>query len=406
MKEGLKYIKRPLYLDRVKPFIDKDIIKVFKGQRRIGKSYLLIQTIDYIKELHPKAEIIYINKELDEFAEIRDSTTLLSYIKKQKQSNNKTYLFIDEIQDIQDFEKALRSLLAEGQFDIYCTGSNAKLLSGELATLLSGRYIEVEVFGLSYIEFLAFHNQTDSDQSLENYLRFGGLPFLIHLPLESPIVFEYLKNIYQTILLKDIVSRYNIRNIAFLERLVRFLCDNTGSIVSAKKISDFLKSQQVKISPQVVLDYLEYIASACLIYKVIRTDLAGKKIFEIGEKYYFEDIGLRNSIVGYKTPDISKILENVCYMHLRTCGYSIFVGYSDNKEIDFICEKQGEKLYVQVCYLLADEKTIEREFGNLLEIKDNYPKMVVSMDTTKSIGTFKGIKTLHMREFLNTTSFV
>ena len=405
MSKSNSYIKRPLYLNKIKPFIDKDVIKVFKGQRRVGKSYLLLQAMDYIKEIHPQAIIIYINKELDEFWKLKDAQTLLDYVKEKKAEKGKTYLFIDEIQDIQEFEKALRSLLAEGLFDIYCTGSNAKLLSGELATLISGRYIEIEVFGLSYLEFLDFYKVADSDKALENYLHYGGLPFLIHLPMEDAVVYEYLKNIYQTILLKDVVSRFNIRNVAFLERLVRFLGDNIGSLVSSKKISDFLKSQQVNISPQVVLDYLNHIVSACFIYKVSRTDIEGKKVFEVGEKYYFEDIGMRNAIVGYKTTDIGKIMENVCYKHLRVCGYNILVGISGEKEIDFVCEKQGEKVYLQVCYLLSDEKTIEREYGNLLALKDNYPKIVVSMDAVKGQNTYQGIHSFHLREFLITTHF-
>lgn len=394
------FIPRPQYLKKVEPFINKNIIKVFVGQRRVGKSYIMYQAIDFIQNTNKNANIVYINKELDEFSSIIDAKSLLNYVKQRVIVTQPNYLFIDEIQDIYEFEKALRSLLAEGVYDIYCTGSNANLLSGELATFLSGRYIEIEVFSLSYIEYLDFYKTSDSDEALAYYLKCGGMPFLIHLGRDENVVFEYLRTIHQTILYRDIVNRFKIRNNSFLEHLLRYLGDNTGSLFSAKRISDFLKSQNIKITPQVVLNYLSYIVSACLIYKVDRTDIAGKRIFEVGEKYYFADIGIRNAIAGYKTSDINKIMENICFLHLRENGYNVKVGFSDNKEIDFICEKKNEKIYVQVCYMLTDKKTIDREFGNLLAIDDNYPKMVVSMDALKEGNTTQGIMNINLREFL------
>ncbi len=394
-----EYIERPLYIDRIKPFIGKSLIKVLVGQRRVGKSYLLIQLRDLIKKQSPDTQIIYINKEQHEFSKITNSDDLFLYLKENVKGTGKVALFIDEIQDIESFEITLRDLVTRGNFDIYCTGSNANLLSSELATFLSGRYIEIKVFGLSYNEFLEFYNLKNSVASFQTYLKFGGLPYLINLNAEIEIAYEYLTSIYNTILLKDVVKRFNIRNVKFLENLVAFLADNTGSIVSSKKISDYLKSQKINISPQVVIDYLGYLESSFLIFKVKRTGIEGKRIFEIGEKYFFEDIGIRNAIVGYKPTDIHKILENIVYLHLRMAGFSVTVGQEGNKEIDFIAQKAGEKIYVQVAYMLTNEETINREFGNLLEISDNFPKYVVTMDELTEISTYKGIKRMHVKDF-------
>lgn len=396
-----EYIKRPTYIDLVKPYIDKDIIKVLIGQRRVGKSYMLFQIMDEIISLHKDPNIIYINKELHDFENIHNHNDLLDYIENKEEKIGKKYIFIDEVQDIEDFEKALRSLQAKGGYDIYCTGSNAKLLSGELATYLSGRYVEIKIYSLSFMEFVEFHKLDNNKDSLIKYFKYGGLPYLINLELNDHIIYDYLKNIYAAILFKDIVKRHNVRNINFLEDLVRYVADNTGSLVSSKKISDFLKSQKIQISPQLVLDYLNHLESAFFIFKALRADIAGKKIFEIGEKYYFEDLGLRHSIIGYKANDINKILENSVYQHLKISGYNVYVGKSGDKEIDFVCDKSGKKIYIQVTYLLQDEKTIKREFGNLLEIKDNYPKYVVSMDDAMSGSDFKGIEHLHVLDFLS-----
>jgi len=396
-----KYIKRPTYLEFIKPYIDKDIIKVLVGQRRVGKSYMLFQIMDELAIIHKNPEIIYINKELDEFESIVNYKDLLDFIKQNERGNGTKYIFIDEVQDIENFEKALRSLQAKGGYDIYCTGSNAKLLSGELATFLSGRYVETKIYSLSYTEFLEFHKIKNEKDSLIKFFKYGGLPYLINLELEDNIIYDYLKNIYAAILFKDVVKRHNIRNISFLENLVRYVADNTGSIVSSKKISDFLKSQQIQISPQLILDYLSHLESAFFIFKAQRSELTGKKIFEIGEKYYFEDLGLRHSIIGYKANDINKILENVIYLHLKISGYQITIGKFGNKEIDFVCEKSGKKMYVQVVYLLQDQNTIERDFGNLLEIKDNYPKYVVTMDDAISGSDYKGIEHLSVQNFIS-----
>ncbi len=394
-----KYIPRSKYIQATLPFLHTDLIKVYTGQRRVGKSYMLYQIIDEIKKSDNNANIIYINKELVDFDTIRDYLSLNSYFETHKKIDKKNYLFIDEVQEIELFEKCLRSIQAKGEAEIFITGSNANLLSSELSTFLSGRYVEIRVFGLSFTEFLLFHNLEKNNESFSKYIKFGGLPGITHLPLEEDIVFDYLKNVYAAILFKDVVKRHNIRNVSFLENLVKFLADNIASLVSANKISDYLKSQKIKVSPNIVLDYINYLESAYFIFKVQRTEITGKKVFEIGEKYYFEDLGLRHSILGYRQNDINKILENVVYIHLRITGYDVKIGWDQGKEIDFVCEKNGEKLYIQVAYLIPDDKVREREFGNLLNIRDNYPKLVLSMDNF--IGTsYKGIEHKRILEFI------
>ena len=397
-----KYIKRIYYLERIRPFMNKDVIKVLVGQRRVGKSYLLLQIMDeLVRQGVKKNDILYINKELHEFDTIRDYRDLLHYIKQSTRGKKKTALFIDEIQGISQFEKALRDLQASGGYDIYCTGSNANLLSGELATYLSGRYVEIEIYSLSYPEFLIFHKLENTEDSLLKYIKYGGLPYLINLDLSDAVVYDYLKSINNTILFKDVVARYNIRNVAFLERLVEYVADNVGSLVSAKKISDFLKSQKTNISPNVVLNYLSFLSDAFLVFKVRRSEIGGKRLFEINDKYYFQDCGLRHALVGYRLSDINKVLENIVYMHLRTSGYTVTVGQMGAREVDFVGEKKGERLYVQVAYLIPDKKTWDREFGNLLRISDNYPKFVVSMDKMIEGGE-KGIRHMHITQFIKT----
>lgn len=395
-----KYIKRLYYQKKIEPYINKNLIKVIIGQRRVGKSYFLYQLMDYIKEQNSRTNIIFINKEFHEFDEIRNYKDLIEYIDSKKMPNEKNYIFIDEIQDIEQFEKALRHYFAKGKYDIYCSGSNAKLLSGELATFLSGRYIEIKIYGLSYREFLKFHKLQNENKSLTKYIKFGGLPYLINLDLTTEIVYPYLMNVYNTIVLKDIVARHQLRDVSFLEKLVKYLSNNVGSIVSARKISDFLKSQKISKSTNIVLNYLHYLVSAFFVFKVSRYDILGKKMFEIGEKYYFEDLGIRHAIIGYSQKDINKILENLVFIHLSILGYEIMVGKSDKKEIDFVCTKNNKKLYIQVTYIIPNEKVWHREFDNLAEIKDNYKKIVISMD--EIIGEqYEGIEHYHILDFLN-----
>ncbi len=394
-------IRRTVYLEKVRPFRNTNLIKVFTGQRRVGKSYLLYQIIQDILSQNPAATILYINKEDLAFSAIKTANDLNDYVLLNKSQTGKTYVFIDEIQDIIEFELALRSLLLDLQLDIYCTGSNANLLSGDIAGFLSGRFIEIQVYSLSYSEFLMFQQLETNVKNLNLYLKYGGLPYLKHLKLEDEIVFEYLKNIYSTIIYRDIINRYSVRNVSFLEQLVLFLASNTGSIFSAKKISDFLKSQRINIAPNQVQIYNRYLVNAFIIQAVSRYDIIGKRIFEIGEKYYFENLGIRNALWGYRLEDRGKIIENAVYNHLAYCGYKISIGMLGDKEIDFIAEKNGEKKYIQVALSIHEKQTLEREFGNLLAIKDNYPKIVITMEPFSG-NTVEGIEIVQLENFLLT----
>ena len=391
--------KRKGYIDRIKPFMQKSVVKVLTGQRRVGKSFLLYQLIEEILAEEPDANIIYVNLEDFTFSSLQTAEDLHSYIISHSKEKVKNYIFIDEIQDIPGFEKVIRSLLLNEDNDIYITGSNAKMLSGELATYLSGRYIEFKIYSLSYSEFLEFHGLTESETSYELYSRYGGLPYLLNLPLEDETVNEYLKSVYSTIVFRDVVSRYKLRNTLFLEKLIQFLSENIGNLFSAKNISDYLKSQHTTISVNQIQSYTEYLNNAFLIHRVERYDLIGKRVFEIGEKYYFENMGIRNIVVGYRITDKAKILENLVYNHLLYKGYDIKVGYYGDKEIDFVGEKNGEKLYIQVALKIDSDKTAEREFGNLLKIQDNYPKIVVTKDTFSG-NSYEGIRHCPIRQFL------
>jgi predicted AAA+ superfamily ATPase len=393
------YIVREIYKKSFDSYIGKELIKVLIGQRRVGKSYLLFQIMDNIRERFPEPNIIYINLEINEFEKIPTSDTLYSDIKSKSKSGELNFLLIDEIQMVPGFEKTLRSLLAEGGYDIYCTGSNAYILSGELGTYLGGRYIEIPVQALSYHEFLIFHKLKNTGTSLDKYLKYGGLPYLIHLDLNDETVFDYLKNISQSILFRDVVSRFEVRNVDFLVRLIKYLANETGNQISARGIGNFLKSQNISISITAILNYLNYLKTAMLISSVQRTDIQGKKVFEVGEKYYFNDIGLRNSIAGFSPFDLGKIIENAVYLHLKTIGYNILIGKQNDKEIDFIGERKGEKIYVQVALRIDEKRTMEREFGNLLAIKDNYPKYLITLDDYSG-ASYEGILHIPLRQFL------
>ena len=395
----MSYFTRKIYTKKIDPYIDKNLIKVIVGQRRTGKSYFLLQIIDLIKKRFKDANIVFINKEDLEFEHIQNYSSLVEYAESRYTTEKQNFLLIDEIQDIEEFERALRHFQTKEKWDIYCTGSNAELLSSELSTYLSGRYIEIKIFGLSYSEFLMFHNLSDSVESLEKYIRFGGLPYLYNLPLEKNVIYDYLKNVYSAILLKDVVARHNIRNISFLERLTLYVADNIGQIVSAKKITEFLKSQNIRFSNNIVLDYLSYLCDAYFIIKIKRTDIKGKRILEIGEKYYLEDTGLRHALTGYKQNDISQLLENIVLLHLLINDYEVTVGKLGDKEIDFVCDKLDNRIYIQVTLSLASDDVKKREYGNLLAIKNNYRKIVITADEYKA-DSVEGIDTFNIRDFL------
>ena len=394
----MNIIERKKYIEKITPFIGKSIIKVLTGARRCGKTYLLLQLIEKIKNENSEANIIYINKESAEFRNLINHTALYEYVKSKSDRTRKNYVFVDEIQEIEKFEIALRELLSEN-YDIYCTGSNARMLSSDLATVLSGRYIEIPVYSLSYAEFLQFHQLQNTKETLLKYIKYGGLPYLIHLPMDDEIVYQYLQSVYNTIILKDIVWRYNIRDVDFLNRLIIYLAENTGNYVSAKKITDFIKSQKLHLSINSVQNYLHYLANAFFVDQVKRYDIRGKKVFEVNEKYFFRDLGLKHAVLPFQPNDLGKIMENLVYNHLIVNDYKVYIGKFDDKEIDFYAVRGTEILYVQVAYLLPDQSTYEREFGNLLKIEDNYRKMVVTADELAQ-GQYKGIEHIYILDFL------
>ncbi len=397
-----EYIERTTYNEKVMPFIGTNLIKVLTGQRRVGKSYLLHQMKDNVLRHTPDRELIWVDKERKEFDEIRTDADLVQYVEDKCTPGRQTCLFIDEVQDIRDFEKALRHFHATGRTEVWCTGSNAGLFSGEISSLLSGRQIIIHVSSLSFQEFIHFQNLEPNSTSLGKYIRFGGMPYLKNLRLDEAIVREYLVNIYNTILYKDIVNRYHIRSTYILESLVSFVMDNIGNLFSALKISEYLKSQQIKVSVRLILEYLSFLENAFFLYRIRRSDIKGKKIFEVGEKYYVEDLGIRNTIRTYSVQDMGKIMENLVYHHLKRNDYQIYVGKIDDKEIDFVAYRGNDVLYVQVVYLIPDKTTHDREFGNLLLIPDNYRKIVVSNDELPA-GLYKGIEHMKLIDFLMTT---
>lgn len=399
----MKLIERSNYTERIERAFGKGVIVALTGQRRVGKSCIMAQVMRHIGSL-PQANVVYLNKEKNEFDGIRDYNDLLGFANGRLSKEKDNYLFIDEIQDIDGFERALRSLQADDACQIMVTGSNAKMLSSELTTYLSGRHIDYHIHSLGYEEFLLFHKMPDGDEALTAYLQYGGLPQLGRMGLDDrELVDDYLESVYSTILLKDIVERGQIRNVSLLKTLVRFMADNIGKLFSATSIVNFLKGQRVDTSAKVILNYLDLLCDAYIINRVSRYDIHGKRIFELGDKYYFEDLGLRNHIVGgNRSADIEKVMENAVYLHLLRMGYKVYVGQLHKTEIDFVAEKSGSTVYVQVAYLLASQETINREFGNLKLIDDNHPKYVISLDRMMGSVNADGIRHIYLRDFLKT----
>lgn len=374
------------------------------GQRRVGKSYMLRQLHEWLVKNRPEATIIYINKELQAFSCIRNAEELYAYVSSKLQPSGENYLLIDEVQDIERYEDALRSLHAEERCQIIATGSNAYIFSSELSTRLAGRYIEIPIYSLSYQEFLEFHRLEDSENSLTKFLRIGGLPGLRHFDIEDEAqVRDYMQGVYNTIMMQDVVSREKLRNIPFIENLSHFIADNIGKPISARNIANFTKSQGDKVSEPLVSAYISYLCKALLIKQVTRYDIHGKRLFEQNFKYYFADHGLRNFLCGFNLRgSIEKIIENVIYNHLHIQGFKVTVGILRAGEIDFVATKGESTIYVQATYLLASEETTNREFGNLAAINDNYPKYVVSMDPVSGeLPEYPGIRHINLREFLN-----
>ena len=398
--------KRELYIEKIKPFIDKDIIKVLTGIRRSGKSVMLKLIMEELKQNGiDEKQFININFENLINRELTTSDKLHKYIlKKASEIKKKCYIFLDEIQEVKDWEKCINSLRVneEYSFDIYITGSNAKLLSGELSTYLAGRYVEFVIYPFSFKEFLdtlkSIQQNISIREAFQKYIKFGGMPFLYNLAFKEEASLQYLNDIYSSIILKDITQRNKIRDTDLLERVINYLIMNVGNNFSATSISKFFKSENRKVSVETILNYIKAAEEAFLIYKVSRDDLIGKKILNINEKYYIADHGIREAILESNQRDINQIFENIIYLELLREGYNVRVGKIDNLEIDFVCTKGNEKLYIQVAYLLASPETIEREFSSLEKINDNYPKYVISMDEFDM--SRNGIRHINIIDFL------
>lgn len=394
-------IIRQAYIDKIEKYLGKETIIVLVGQRRVGKSYMM-KTVRDQKASNPDNNIIYIDKEKREFDSIRNYQNLNQYIDEHFVASKHNYILIDEIQDITEFERSIRSFRTEPNTDIIITGSNAKMLSNELSTLIGGRYKEIYIQSLSYKEFLVFHQLPDNDDSLAKYIQYGGLPGLAKIGLEEDDAREYQMDIFHTVLLKDVIMRNRIRNVPFLENLVRFLADNTGKLISANSIAKYMKSQGESITSTVIINYISFLCEAYILHKVNRFDIHGKRILETNDKFYFEDNGIRNALAGgTREGDIEKVIENIIYQHLIRLGYQVYVGQLQAGEIDFVCTKpDGQRIYVQASYIIADMATREREFGNLRAINDNYPKYVISMTPLLTRNDDNGITHLHLRKFL------
>lgn len=408
--KSVEYMKQILlerqgYSERIERMFGKGMVIALTGQRRVGKSCVMRSIYEKYSQ-DSRNNVIYIDMEKTAFTCISDYKDLEEYVVERLDTSKDNFLFIDEVQEIKDFEKAILSLQSDESCQIMVTGSNAKMLSSELSTRLLGRYMGYHIHGLDYEEFIEFHDLQDSDETLSKFLQYGGLPQLRKLGLDNvDLVDDYLGNVIDTIVLRDIIERENIRNVSLLRTLVRFIGDNIGKQFSARSIVGVLKSQNTEVSANMVLNYLEYLCNAYIIDRVGRYNIHGKKILELGDSFYFEDLGVRNHIVGgNRRFDIEKLIENAVYRHLLRLGYTVYIGMLHKAEIDFVAEKQGSTVYIQVCYMLASQETVDREFGNLQMIKDSHPKYVVSLDRMYGDTNVDGIRHLHLRDFLKSKS--
>lgn len=393
------YIIRNIYLDKITPFIDKEIVKVLVGQRRVGKSYMFYQLMDYIEQKNPYSNIIYINFGKSKFSGIDNWTKLLDYITK-KSLGQKNYVFIDEIHKIKDFGECLKALLSFENYDIYCTGSNSKAIKKELQYHIAKNFHTIKISGLSYDEFCLFHDLEESQDSFFQYLNYGGLPYLKHLELSEEQVLEYLNGVYNTILYQDIVKPHQLRNTDLLESVIKYLADNTSNIISASKIKKQLKIQGQQISTNAILNYLEYLQDTNLINKVERYDLLENRFYESGEKYYFEDLGIRRAILKQRV-DFNKTIENLIYQHLIYLGYSVKVGVQKKREINFIVQKNDEVIYIQATSLLKDlDKT--NELKDLLKIKGTHRKMIICLEENYT-NSYNDVEIVSARDFIKGT---
>ena len=394
-------ISRPNYYSKLEKLLGKGVLIVLTGQRRVGKSYVMKELVAR-KQQEPNANVIYIDKEKTAFDTIVTYKDLVTYVEERLDKSKHNYLLIDEVQEIEEFERGLRNYYNESFIDVVVTGSNSDILSSDLGTMLSGRYVEVFIQGLSYPEFLEFHNLEDGEAAINKYINYGGLPGLRPFGLDNPeTINDYLQGVYNTILVKDIIRRKKIRNVPFLENLIRFIADNIGKPMSATSIQNYMTSNESEVSKNSILKYMKAITEACLAAAVSRYNIHGKKLLETNDKFYFGDVGIRNFIVGgRRANDIEKIVENLVYQHMVRLGYEVKVGLLYSTEIDFVGTRGDEVVYVQSAYLITEEKTFNREFGNLLPIKDNYPKYVISMTPYMDSSKWEGIIHIPFVEFL------
>jgi predicted AAA+ superfamily ATPase len=385
-------IKRENYIEQIRPFVRKDVLKIITGIRRSGKSVLLELLRNEIADLEHSLFFNFESKKNEVFT---NPDILYDYvIERVGESKDKWFLFFDEIQEVANWEGVINSFRVDFDADIYITGSNAKLLSGELATMIAGRYVQFTVYPLSYKEFLSLNE----GKGFMDYLKLGGMPFITNIIGDEKAVLLYLEDLFNSVVLKDVVKRHNIRDVDLLERIIVYVLANIGQPFSATSIAKFFKSEQRKVSTDTVLNYLKACEEAYLFYKLKRHDIKGKKVLAVAEKYYIADHGIREAVYGKNAEDIGQVLENLVCLELLRRGYDVSVGALDSQEIDFIGVKNNERVYIQVAYLLADKKTQEREFGNLLKIADNFPKYVVSMDSLDM--SQNGIKHLNIEKFL------
>lgn len=397
-------IKREMYMKRIRPFIGMDLIKVVTGIRRCGKSVMLeLIKQELIESGVSSKQFISINFENMSYSHLQTAESLHDeIIKLSNEIDGKVYLFFDEIQEVKDWEKCINSFRVSLDCDIYITGSNAKLLSGELATYLGGRYVEFVIYPFSFQEFMELYHTIKPDCSdqdcFKKYLLSGGMPYLANLHYEDNPSKQYLQDLFNSVQLKDVIKRNKVRDTDLLERIITYVIANVGTTFSATSLAKFLKNERRTVAPETILNYVKYCCEAYLFYRVKREDLQGKQILSSNEKYYIADHGIREAVFGSNMRDINLILENIVYLELLRRNYDVTVGRTENKEIDFVCRKQGEKLYIQVTYLLASKETIDREFGVYDSICDNYPKYVVSLDEFDF--SRNGIKHRNIRDFL------
>jgi predicted AAA+ superfamily ATPase len=398
-------ISRPIYLKQLKSFINKPQIKIITGIRRSGKSTvlnLLKETLlsSGVREI----QLISLNFESFAFSEFTTAQKLYDFVKGKIQPSQKTYLLLDEIQEVDDWEKVVNSLMVDFDMDIYITGSNSHLLSSELATYLAGRYVEISVFTLSFREFLDFRKHyLPEEETTANpftaYLRMGGFPVIHNVNYDEESAYKVVRDIYSSVILRDTVQRYKIREVELLERVIRYAFDNIGNTFSGKNVADYFKNQQRKTDINTIYNYLHALEGAFILYRVPRYDIKGKEILKTQEKFYASDVSLIYATMGYRDRMISGILENIVFLELKRRGYEVYIGKLDNKEIDFIAEKQGDRVYIQVAYKLESSQTIEREYSPLLQVADQYPKYVITMDDFWK-DTIEGVRHLHITDFL------